>query len=324
MHHARRRRTLATALLTAAAVLVGGCAGDDGAKGKGAREPALGPVAENPAGSALSLPLDAYTDSDAEALRMEAVQNRLIGQCMARYGFTYEPPAGRADAGAGPQQGRHAALFGVADPAQAAARGYADASGAGDSAKPAPPQLTGSATAVLFGTRQGETTPSGPDPRTQEEAERTDSGIEAGGQRVPAGGCLREGYRKLYAPTKDSVDLLFSFGLASEAHTRSQKDSRVVAVLKDWSACMDEAGYGGVGTPYDVVEKLGLEGDEAGPKAVAVAGKDVACKREVNLVGVWAAVETAYQQRLVEENAETLALYKKQRDARFKLAASLA
>lgn len=43
----------------------------------------------------------------------------------------------------------------------------------------------------------------------------------------------------------------------------------------------------------------------------------------MNLVGVWAAVETAYQQRLVEENAQTLALYGKQRDARFKLAASL-
>lgn len=43
----------------------------------------------------------------------------------------------------------------------------------------------------------------------------------------------------------------------------------------------------------------------------------------MNLVGIWAAAEAAYQRQLVEEHAETLALYKKQRDARLKLAASL-
>lgn len=158
---------------------------------------------------------------------------------------------------------------------------------------------------------------------SQEEADKADSGVEIGGQKVPAGGCLREGYRKLYAPTKGSVDLLFSFGLASQAHSRAQEDSRVVAALKSWSECMGKGGYGGVATPYAVIEKLGLQEDKGGPKAIAVATRDVACKREVNLVGIWAAAESAYQQQLVEEHAETLAQYKKERDARFKLAASL-
>ncbi|MFD9411103.1 hypothetical protein ACFWBN_29325 [Streptomyces sp. NPDC059989] len=322
MSPARRRQALTTAVLTAAVTLLGGCADAGGGKGKDGREPALGPVAANPATSAISLPLDAYTDSAAETRRMDGVQDRLTAQCMARYGFTYEDPSARTGA-SGDDEDRHRNLFGVADPAQAAAHGYDDTAGGPRTAKPAPPQLTESAAAVLFGTRPGEKVPSGPDPKTQEEADKADSGVEAGGQKVPAGGCLREGYRKLYAPTKDSVDLLFSFGLASEAHTRSQRDSRVAAVLKGWSDCMSKAGYGGVETPYDVTGKLGLEDDKAGPKAVAVAGADVRCKREVNLVGVWAAVETAYQGQLVEEHAETLALYKKQRDARFKLAASL-
>ncbi|MFB6615932.1 hypothetical protein ACFCV9_17245 [Streptomyces sp. NPDC056367] len=98
----------------------------------------------------------------------------------------------------------------------------------------------------------------------------------------------------------------------------------MAAALKGWSDCMAKGGYGGVGTPYEVIEKLGLHNDESGPKAVAVATKDVACKREVNLVGIWAAAERAYQERLVDEHAETLALYKKQRGARFACAASLA
>lgn len=159
---------------------------------------------------------------------------------------------------------------------------------------------------------------------TEEEAAQLDSGLTVAGQTVPAGGCGREGYRKLYAPAKDSVDLLFTFGLAAEAHDRSKQDSRVVSVLKKWSACMDKSGYRGIRTPYDVVDELGLEDDRGGPKAVAAAQADVGCKREVNLVGIWAAVERAYQERLVQEHAETLALYEKQREARFKLAADLA
>ncbi|MFF4370308.1 hypothetical protein [Streptomyces sp. NPDC001594] len=320
MHPARYRQALATVLLTGAVALLGAGCGGAGA-GKGGPEPALGPVAANPAASEISLPLDAYTDSDAETRRMDGAQDRLTAQCMARYGFVYEAPA--RPAGDGTSQERHRDLFGVTDPAQAASRGYGRASGEAAPAKPAPPQLGDSAAAVLFGKGPGGNSPSGPDPRSQEEAEAADSGIAVGGQRVPVGGCLREGYRKLYAPTKDSVDLLFAFGLASDAHTRSQKDSRVTAVLQKWSACMDQAGYGGVATPYEVVEKLGLGGDPAGPKAVAAATADVACKREVNLVGVWAAVERAYQERLVEENAETLALYKRQREARLRMAASL-
>uniref|UniRef100_A0AAU2JUH9 Lipoprotein n=1 Tax=Streptomyces sp. NBC_00049 TaxID=2903617 RepID=A0AAU2JUH9_9ACTN len=318
-----RRPALAASLLAASVVLLAGCTDGGGGKGKPGAEPALGPVAVNPATSSVSLPMDTYTDSDAEVRRMDAVQARLTEQCMARYGFTYAPPSKRPPAGPGTDGDRHRNLFGAADPAHAAAHGYDADSGVPRPEKPAPPQLSDSASAVLFGTRPGETVPTGPDPASQEEAAAADSGVEVGGQKVPAGGCMREGYRTLYAPTKDSVDLLFSFGLASQAHSRAQEDSRVVAVLKGWSDCMERGGYGGVATPYEVIEKLGLQDDKSGPKAIAVATKDVSCKNEVNLVGVWAAAEAAYQKQLVEEHAETLALYKKQRDARLKLAASL-
>ncbi|MET9962044.1 hypothetical protein ABZ128_23825 [Streptomyces sp. NPDC006326] len=318
-----RRPALTASLLAAAVVLLAGCTDGGGGKGEDRGEPDLGSVAVNPATSSISFPMDAYTDSDAELRRMDAVQARLTEQCMARYGFTYEAPQKPAPAVDGANGDRHRDLFGAADAEHAAAHGYDSTSGVPRPEKPAPPQLSGSASAVLFGTRPGETVPAGPDPMNQEEADKTDSGVEVGGQKVPAGGCMREGYRKLYAPTKDSVDLLYSFGLAAQAHSRAQEDSRVVAALKGWSDCMGKGGYGGLGTPYEVIEKLGLQNDKGGPKAIAVATKDVACKREVNLVGIWAAVEKAYQQRLVEENAETLALYKKQRDARFKLAASL-
>lgn len=302
-------------------VLTTGCTGSGGG-GAGKGEPALGPVAVNPPTSSLVLPMDAYTDSEAEAARMGRIQEGLVGRCMARFGFAYEGVSGPASGGGGAAEDRHAYLFGVADPAYAAAHGYDKTAGAGRRSKPAPPKLSDSATTVLTGRRPG-STEQGPEALTEEAAVALDSGIEVGGRKVPVGGCGREAYRTLYAPTEDSVDLLFSFGLAAEAHDRAKGDSRVVAVLRTWSDCMDKSGYSGISSPYQVIEKLGLEGDLGGAKAVAAATADVACKREVNLVGVWAAVEKAHQERLAEENAETLALYAKQREARFRLAAQL-
>ncbi|GAA2614798.1 hypothetical protein GCM10010425_04290 [Streptomyces spororaveus] len=320
MYTSRRRRPAAApATVLLAAVLLAGCAGTGGS---GGGEPELGPVEVNPATATLSLPMDAYTDTEAERIRMGQVQQALVSRCMARYGFTYEGVRPAEAAGAGAED-RHAYLFGLADPAYAAAHGYDKSAGEGSPAKPAPPPLSDSAYVVMTGEQPGARSGTAPDANSEEEAAQVDSGLTAAGQKVPAGGCGREGYRKLYAPTKDSVDLLFTFGLSSEAHDRSRQDSRVVDVLRKWSSCMDKSGYAGIESPYDVVEKLGLADDRGGPKAVTAAKADVACKREVNLVGIWGAVEKAYQERLVEEHAETLTLYRKQREARFKLAASL-
>ncbi|GHB43915.1 hypothetical protein GCM10010347_11440 [Streptomyces cirratus] len=253
------------------------------------------------------------------------VQEGLVARGMARYGFAYEGVTAVERAPAGATEDRHAYLFGLADPARAAAHGYEKTAGEGKPAKPPSPKLSDSAYTVLHGEPPGGGglgAPPAPDALNEEDAARVDSGIEVGGRKVPAGGCGREAYRKLYAPAKDSVDLLFAFGLAGEAHDRSKGDSRVVDVLRRWPACMDKSGYTGIKTPYEVVEKLDLQSDLGGAKAVSAAKADVSCKREVNLVGIWYAVEKAYQQRLAEENAQTLALYERQRAARFKLAAS--
>ncbi|MFF3212484.1 hypothetical protein ACFYYB_17670 [Streptomyces sp. NPDC002886] len=320
-------RTALRAALPAAVLLVlvlAGCSDPDGG-GSAQGEPKLGEVAVAPATASISLPLDAYTDTDAETARMGQVQQRLLSRCMARYGFPYEEVRTSGAAGAQGPEGRHRALFGAVDAEFAAAHGYDTTAGKGRPVKPPAKPLSESATLVMHGERpggqQGAEQP--PDAASEEEAAQVDSGIDVAGQKVPPGGCIREAYRKLYAPTKGSVDLLFPFGLASEAHERSKGDSRVVAVLGNWSACMEKSGYTGLKDPYEVVQKLGLEADPGGPKAVVAAKADVACKREVNLVGIWAAVEKAYQQRLVEEQAETLALYKKQREARYKLAAGI-
>jgi hypothetical protein len=44
-----------------------------------------------------------------------------------------------------------------------------------------------------------------------------------------------------------------------------------------------------------------------GDTEIATATADVGCKIETNLVGVWSAVEAAYQRRIIEQNPEHFA-----------------
>jgi hypothetical protein len=48
-------------------------------------------------------------------------------------------------------------------------------------------------------------------------------------------------------------------------------------------------------------------GQEPTVRELLVATADVQCKKESNLINVMASVETAYQQRALERNAEQLA-----------------
>lgn len=56
---------------------------------------------------------------------------------------------------------------------------------------------------------------------------------------------------------------------------------------------------------------------------ISTAKADVTCKMHVNLVGVWSAVETAYQVRLINQNRAALDAIRTARDQQMKAAARL-
>ncbi|MFF5973604.1 hypothetical protein ACFY7C_18960 [Streptomyces sp. NPDC012769] len=321
MRSARHRRAAAvTSVLTAALLAclpVGSAAARDGSGHRD--EPSLGRILVNPPTASLVLPFDSITDSSAERRLSDVAQNRLTTRCMARYGVTYarqDPPVV-----SGPED-RHRYLFGLADPVFAATHGYDRTAGEPRPPRPEQPELDEDAFTALYGHRPGDTPPFH-DPLSEEEAQEQDSGVQVNGRTVPVDGCLGEGYRTLYVPTRASLDPTFPFQLAAEAHARAKEDSRLQRVYRLWSRCMERAGYPGIENPYLVQEKLNLWDDPGGPEAIAAAVKDVACKRKVNLVGFGAAVETAYQEQVSTEVADPLAAYRTQRAARLALAATL-
>lgn len=309
----RRAALLPVAALLAAATA---CSSDDPGSSS-AEEPEIGEIQTLTTTAGLAFPLDAYELDDKDKAKLEAAQSVLVKQCMARYGFDYQPPSSIPVSGRKP----NARVFGLVDAAEAARSGYAPPGGL-SRPRPAEQRLSPTAQRVLAGGDEWNDPASLP--MNQTEAEKAPpSKLKVNGKPVPIGGCGREAYLKLHAPKADTVDILYVFNLMSEAESRMRTDSRVSTVNKKWAACMKDAGYRTT-DPRTVVDQLGLnQSTLSSPNAVNAAMKDVACKQKVKLPGVWFAVASAYQERLIDGNAETLERFRTQTQEKVKLAARL-
>ncbi len=292
--------------------------GDDGA-GSG-KEPALGKIPTMTDTASAAFPLDTYDLTNDEHRKLGLAQNTLTEKCMKRYGFDYRAPD---PLGSPATIAPNSRIFGLTNADEAARYGYGDPTTIRPPAKPTGTPLDQVGQTVLSGTddeASGREVPMS----LAELRKAPPSKFKVDGKPIPRGGCSRESYLTLYAPKKESVDILFVFNLKAEAESRMRADSRVLAVSKKWSSCMKNSGYD-VKDPRRATDELGLtEGQLSSAKAISAAKADVACKTKVNLVGVWFAVMSAYQNQAAEKYAETLDLFKKQQDERLRLSAQLA
>ncbi|MFD9608692.1 hypothetical protein ACFWWS_04935 [Streptomyces sp. NPDC059083] len=313
-HFFRRAVLLPAAVLLAAATA---CSSTDSLGTSSAEEPEIGEIQTLTTTAGLAFPLDAYELDYRDKAKLEAAQSALVKQCMARYGLDYQPPAPLPPSGRKP----NARVFGLVDAAEAARSGYATPGGP-PPPRPAEQRLSSIAQRVLAGGNEWNDPASLP--MSQTEAEKAPPGkLKVNDKPVPTGGCGREAYLKLHAPKAGSIDILYVFNLKAEAEARMRTDSRVIAVNKNWAACMKDAGYRTT-DPRTVVDQLGLnQSTLSGPNAVSAAMKDVACKQKVKLPGVWFAVASAYQEQSIDKNAETLERFRTQTQEKLKLAAHL-
>ncbi|MCF2131266.1 hypothetical protein L1I79_33320 [Strepomyces sp. STD 3.1] len=299
-------------LVLATGLLLAGCSGSedsvDGAASS--RLPEVGTPPQVTRSADLKYPMQSYTLTDGEVRTLSNAQEVLTQQCMRRFGFTYEI----SDTPSTDNESGTARRYGLSEAANAERYGYANPevppTDRNDDRELEPAMLV-----VL----------NGPDdidpnslPETQEEA-------EAGGKKgdtVPVGGCSRESYLKLYAPTKGMIDVSFAQTLERDAYMKSRTDPRVTEIIKKWQACMGDGGYS-VNDPVSPLEDLGVADDPSGDVATKAAVLDVQCKEKLNLVGVWFSVESAYQKLAVDENVETLTKYQEQSRDRLRYANSL-
>lgn len=247
-------------------------------------EPPLGPIPVIQVDADVKFPLDGYLISPERRATIRKSQDLLVQKCLRRFDFEMELPDRESDQ----VRGR---VIGVVDDAEVAKYGYSDpetlesirkAEQIRKEQKPWPEEMV----AVLNG-------------RGAKASKKGD---------VPDGGCIGEAQRTLGLASQSADkagDENFVIALSSDSTKLAEADSRLKDAWGKWSACMKDAGYH-YADPWGPNGEKKFSGDDASSEEIATARADVACRKKHDVNGIWVAVRTAYQNRLIVDNADAL------------------
>ncbi|WP_017932765.1 hypothetical protein [Nocardioides sp. Iso805N] len=235
----------------------------------------------------IELPLASYLDTAADEQAYFAAVSVEQKRCAARYGVTSTMPITSQPSERDLASTRR---YGVVDADEVARYGYhlpPDMAGSDDDDKADGWNPSGHERVVMDGT-EPDSTPVTTDPET--------------GKKLPQGGCAAEGWRVLAegqaAPgTNDLVtDLL------GQAWKDTVADPRALTAAKKWSACMATHGYD-FKHRWDAGNSVGQASQQT---QIAMAKLDLACATQTDYIGVWYAVDSAYQRRLIDQHQDEL------------------
>ncbi|MBD0841161.1 MULTISPECIES: hypothetical protein [unclassified Streptomyces] len=244
-----------------------------------------------------SMPLDTYLLNPEQSETIDNAYRGIVSDCMKRFGFDYtlsqDPDSGYGDSPTTRIDGR----FGRQSAEDAEKWGYHSVgSDTGEDSNPwGGPKLTAGMQTAMNGSS---------DPKQK----FGPGGQVINGEKVPDHGCVGEARKKLTGSVNgNTVDAKLATDLKFDTLTKAQQDKRTRAVFAKWSTCMKGKGF-------DYADPIEANGDEEWSKTpqptqheIQVATADQDCRKKHNVVGVWFAVDYAYQEQAVEQNAEALA-----------------
>ncbi|MFH9355578.1 hypothetical protein [Kitasatospora sp. NPDC017646] len=270
----------AALVATALGALLAGCAGPSrqaAAPHPAAAVPTLADIPGTPSAavpsaaptdlSALRLPIEQYVLTPAENAQLNHATWVLAADCVQHHGITFQTPAALTHLRSGSEVPRR---YGPADPAAAAKDGYHN---------PAAPD--------------GDKTP-------------TDNLASLSiDQRTTVFHCQQDAQTKLgggatygSSPIGEQIN--------SRSYLKAAADDRVKAAFTAWSGCMKAAGYD-YASPMDAYNDPHWSASPtADQQEIATAQADIACKRQTNLIGIWYAVDAAYQQQQIQAHQAEL------------------
>lgn len=277
--------------------------------------------------SDIRLPLDAYALTYRERSALALAEARLTKECAKRFGLAYERSAGEVLRGAivpfsfDSNEARHAYRFYHNDLAAARNTGFVSFPGPPhdlptSSSEPQTPTKDDAYTRLVIGGLEQGPTP----PRLDGSGGRAEAGpgggyptgvkrpTDAREDALPEGGCAGEA-RSILAGDGELHDLFYANNVGNKAYIRAIDDSRVRDVTRRWSECMSQRGYDYADPDEAGGDPKWLGLDAAArptPEEIPVATADVECKQSVNYLGVRVAIETAYQNLVIEEHFQDL------------------
>jgi hypothetical protein len=283
------------------AVLVGCGSGDSSAP----EQVGLDPLPTIRSYDDIVLPLDSYRGSKTDRVIMETAREELTAECMESLGYSGYPVS---DLRAQALVPTHGNTFGIVSEEDARTHGFAPSWAAAleqESAETVERFAEWPGGAELSGT-----TPQGSSPVSQSPMASTPGGI-------PPGGCLEEGRRKLFALGGGEPPEQFWFDmLEGKAFVAATEDPRMVPVTEAFARCIRARGY-----DFDDPASMADDdryyvppGEEFTAAARDAALAAVACKHESRYTDTLVALTAAFQEDVIEENAEALTRYREVRD----------
>jgi hypothetical protein len=236
----------------------------------------------------MTLPVDAYLPSGHDLLQTTRAMAALEQSCLSRYGLRFVPNTSDL-----PDFGKNSRRYGVPESLEVArTHGFHMTK---NDPRSLPDHLA---------------TPPSQDVRTVLTGRSARGGVvhTYHGVSVPKGGCVAEADHTISGG--DGTERAGHASAAEEirAHSfeYSQLDPRVIAAQTAWKKCMGNQGYTAYKTTFDALGDDRWDAPAATSQEISVAVADWTCAKNVNLVGTWYAVESAYQNSQIETHAEEL------------------
>ncbi|MGW1807682.1 hypothetical protein [Streptomyces sp. NPDC002078] len=234
----------------------------------------------------LALPVDAYMPAGQDLRQTTDAMTTLEQRCVSRYGLKYTPTEARL-----PNFGKNARRYGVPESLQVA-REFGFHMTQNDPRSL--PKHLGAPPSQDVRTVLTASSPQGPVTTYH-------------GRRLPKGGCVAEADQALAG---DGEQRAGHSPMAEEIRAHSFEysllDPRVIAAQSAWQKCMSAQGYSSYKKTFDASGDERWNVPTATSQEITVAVADWQCAKQVNLVGVWYAVESAYQNAQIEKHAEEL------------------
>lgn len=298
-----------TFLLIALPLLLAGCTGvapSNDKQGKALPRPVVSVTPMLKSANDMPLPLDAYLLNPSQASAVSNAQQKLTSQCMHRFGFTYMPPAPPDSRDSDAPTTRTDGRYGHQSAVLMARWGYhpeggiptASVKSGGGGWMPTP---------EMAAAERGVSDPKqrfGP------------GGQIINGQKVPDHGCVGETIKQLTGTLDGRLgDVQIAEKIKFETLRNSQDDARTRAVFAKWALCMRDNGYGYADPLAAMGDKEWRSTPVPTQRELRVASTDAACRTKHNVVGVWYAVDFAYQKQAIKDNAKEMAAAKADMEA---------
>ncbi|MDG5807770.1 hypothetical protein P9869_34990 [Streptomyces ossamyceticus] len=291
-------------MMFALTVTMAGC--DAAGSEQNAGESATSRVPHLTTANKKGMPLDDYLLNPSQFEDVKSAYSQSIAKCVRSYGMTFETPNPSATPSALPDSPttRIDGRFGFQSMTYAKKWGYHPPGGISKNKEKATKNTDADPDKwfALTGSRNIKEM-SGP------------GGVLRNGKRVPSHGCVGSAVMQLTGSRDGQIgDADISTDLKFETLIKARNDPRTLRVFSLWSDCMREIGYS-YGGPLDASsDPRWTESEKPTKEEIEIAVADQKCRKRHNVVGIWFAVDSEYQERAVTDNRAALSEAKKQLD----------